>query len=267
LRAIALITIAVFGIHLPGLPWVIDHMDIGVYGYFVLFGLLFACGLGLPLPEDIPLLVAGALIGRGSMHWLPAGVLAWCGIIGGDCILYSFGRRFGLGITKVPVIGTHVTKDRILRAEHLFEKWGIWVVAVGRLFAGIRGAMVIAAGTIRFNFIKFLIADGLAAIVSGGLFMLLGYAFGSRLDYIQEKIHKDSRIIFFVVVAIVLSLIAYTLVRKRTHKPVAAVALEKVDQVVLRREAAIAAKAAGATGVEPPPAASDGVHVSDPAPK
>ena len=26
-------------------------------GYVVLFGLLFSCGLGLPLPEDIPLLV------------------------------------------------------------------------------------------------------------------------------------------------------------------------------------------------------------------
>ncbi|MDB5911270.1 MAG: hypothetical protein JWP34_5387, partial [Massilia sp.] len=24
-------------------------------GYYVLFGLLFACGLGLPLPEDVPL--------------------------------------------------------------------------------------------------------------------------------------------------------------------------------------------------------------------
>src|SRR2546423_1639566 len=86
LLATLLITLA--KLHLPDLKWVVDHMDIGVYGYLVLFGLLFACGLGLPLPEDIPLLVAGALIGRGHMHWVTAGILAWCGIIGGDCVLY-----------------------------------------------------------------------------------------------------------------------------------------------------------------------------------
>lgn len=251
MRALVFITIALFGIDL-NLTWVVDHMDIGVYGYLVLFGLLFACGLGLPLPEDIPLLVAGALIGRGSMHWVHAGILAWCGIIGGDCVLYSFGRRFGLGITKIPVIGTHVTKERILRAEHLFEKWGIWVVAVGRLFAGIRGAMVIAAGTIRFNFIKFIIADGLAAIVSGGLFMFLGWEFGNHLEEIQHTIHKDSRIIFVTVLAIVLFLIAYTVFRKKTHKPVSQVALEKVDAVVQRREAAAAAKRAAQGGGDVP---------------
>ena len=42
------------------------------------------------------------------------------------------------------------------------------------MFAGIRGAMVVAAGAMRFNFIKFVIADGLAALVSGGLFVWLG---------------------------------------------------------------------------------------------
>jgi membrane protein DedA with SNARE-associated domain len=219
------------------LEWVLRQMDIGPAGYLILFGLLFACGLGLPLPEDIPLLVAGALIGQHHMSWTHAGILAWCGIIGGDCVLYSMGRRFGLGITKVPVIGTHVTKERILRAERLFESWGIWVVAVGRLFAGIRGAMVIAAGTIKFNFIKFLIADGLAAIVSGGLFMFLGYEFGHNLAAIQEKIHKDSRIVFFVVLVLVLGIIAYAIFRRRHHRPVAAVALQKVDEVVQRREA------------------------------
>ena len=34
-----------------------------------------------------------------------AAVVAWAGIIGGDCVLYYLGRRFGLNITKLPVIG------------------------------------------------------------------------------------------------------------------------------------------------------------------
>ena len=64
-------------------------------GYFVLFGLLFACGLGLPLPEDIPLLAAGVMIANGKMTLAIAGVCAWCGIIAGDCVLYHLGKAMG----------------------------------------------------------------------------------------------------------------------------------------------------------------------------
>jgi membrane protein DedA with SNARE-associated domain len=127
------------------------------------------------------------------MGWVHAAVVAWCGIIGGDCVLYHMGRRYGMNITRVPFVGKHVTKSRIVWAELKFEQWGVLVVAVGRMFAGIRGAMVVAAGITRFKFYKFVIADGLAAIVSGGLFMYLGYLAGKHfgtLDQMREDIHQ-----------------------------------------------------------------------------
>src|SRR5438132_9470168 len=82
-------------------------------GYAVLFGLLFACGLGLPLPEDIPLIVSGALIARGKMHLVPVALAAWLGIICGDLALYHFGKKFGPEITRVRFIGKHLTQARI----------------------------------------------------------------------------------------------------------------------------------------------------------
>ena len=200
-------------------------------GYFILFGLLFACGLGLPLPEDIPLLLAGYFIQQGKFHWVPACILAWLGIIGGDCVLYSFGRRYGLNITMVPFVGKHVTRERILKAEQLFERWGIWVVGVGRMFAGIRGAMVVAAGATRYNFLKFVIVDGLAAVVSGGLFVGLGYLAGRKFGSIGEmraKIKDYEHWVFIAIGIIVLAVILYYWWRRRKHKPpLADVALEK----------------------------------------
>ena len=144
-------------------------------GYIVLFGLLFSCGLGMPLPEDIPLLMAGVFVYHGKMRLVFACIVAWCGIIGGDCVLYHLGKRYGTNITRVPFIGKHVNAARLKDAERWFGKYGIWVVAVGRLFAGIRGIMVVSAGTIRYSFVKFLIADGLAALVSGGIWVWLGW--------------------------------------------------------------------------------------------
>jgi membrane protein DedA with SNARE-associated domain len=198
---------------------VLSLMDIGTKGYFVLFGLLFSCGLGVPIPEDIPLLVAGALVGSGHMSIAPAALLAWLGIIGGDCVLYYLGHHFGLNITKLPLIGKHVTLTRIKRAELLFQKYGTAVVAVGRLFAGIRGAMVVAAGTIRFSFLKFLIADGAAAVVSGGLFIFLGFKFGQNLKSVAHAIHRNAT---FLLIILVIATIVFVLWKIRAAKKHAA---------------------------------------------
>jgi membrane protein DedA with SNARE-associated domain len=203
----------------------IEHVSrwFEVGGYFVLFGLLFACGLGLPLPEDVPLLLGGFAVAQGKMHLLPVCILAWCGIIGGDCMLYSFGKRYGLNITRVPMIGKHVTRERIERAEKLFERWGVWVVAVGRLLAGIRGAMVVAAGTIRFNFIKFIIADGLAALVSGGLWIWLGHWVGKKMGNIEDIEKNIAPYKHWVTVGtavLVILAVAYIWWRSMRHKTI-----------------------------------------------
>jgi membrane protein DedA with SNARE-associated domain len=200
-------------------------------GYAVLFLLLFACGLGLPLPEDIPLITAGILISQGQMHLAFVAPVAWCGIIGGDCMLYRFGYLYGRNICKVPYIGKHVTVPRLQRAEVLFAKWGIWVVAVGRMFAGIRGAMVVAAGTTRFKFVKFIIADGLAAIVSGGLFISVGYWFGSNLDKMWEKAHEFK--LALGIGALLVGLVVFLYVRWRTsrHTTVGQIVVDKAQEV------------------------------------
>lgn len=208
-----------------------DTSVIGVWGYVVLFGLLFLCGVGLPVPEDIPLLVAGMLVGHGEMNLLVAAVCAWCGIIGGDCVLYFLARRHGLKITRLPLVGKHFTKERIERAELLFTRWGIWVVAIGRLFAGVRGAMVAAAGTIRFNFVKFVIADGLAALISGGMFVWLGIKFGENLPWIKHKINEYSTAVFIGVVTAVVLFVAYRLWRRRTGKGMTDVATAAAVEV------------------------------------
>jgi len=211
---------------------VLELMNIGWPSYLVLFGLLFTCGIGVPIPEDVPLLVAGALLGSHKMHNLPlAAALAWCGIIGGDMVLYHLGKAFGLGITRVPFIGRHVTERRILKAERLFDKYGVWVVAVGRLFAGIRGAMVIAAGTMRFNRVKFLIADGLAAMVSGGLFLFLGYKFGQHLEVVEAHIKKGGWYIGSGAIAFMLIFLSIKWFDYKKKQTITEIAIDKAHLV------------------------------------
>lgn len=199
-------------------------------GPWVIFALLFACGLGLPLPEDIPLLAGGYISATGEANLVLVAVLAWCGIVGGDCVLYNLGRKYGLNITKVPFVGKHVTKERILKAEKLFDRWGVWVVAIGRLVAGVRGAMVVAAGATRFNFVKFLIADGLAALVSGGIFIAIGYWLGKKLGDFDQVVKKVKPYVEWFaggVIFLVALFVFYKWLQHRKHKAMTDVALEK----------------------------------------
>jgi membrane protein DedA with SNARE-associated domain len=194
-------------------------LDTGGYG--ALFGLLLSCGLGVPIPEDVPLIAAGILIARHHWQFAIAAPLAWLGIVGGDCILYTIGYFYGEQIVKVPFIGKHVTLHRIRRLEDLFRKYGIWMVALGRLFMGIRGAMVVTAGTSRFKFIKFIIADGLAAIFSGGIFLCLGYYGGTYGGDIAEHVRqfRYSMWIAAGILAIVLTIYFFWRDRKRSKQP------------------------------------------------
>lgn len=203
-------------------------------GYFVLFGLLFACGLGLPMPEDVPLMIGGFLVSTGRLEIVGVAVASWLGIIGGDVMLYQLGRRYGLNITRVPFIGKHVTEARIQQAEVLFDRYGIAVVAVGRMLAGIRGAMVIAAGAIRYNFLKFLIADGIAALVSGGAFVALGYWVGDHFGSVEklqqfrnQTIKGIEHWVLIIVGLAAIAFIGYIWWRRRTHEKPSEKLLEK----------------------------------------
>ena len=201
--------------------WIVNNSHGWWGGALVSFAALFLCGLGLPLPEDVPLIVTGAFLVRdphGSVlqEWLIVGGLNWLGILGGDVCLYWISRKLGRGVTRLPMIGKHVTNERIDKVGGWFHEYGIGVVAVGRLIAGIRGAMVVTAGISRFNFWKFLIADGLAAIVSGGLFMLLGHWLGDKLTDAVFKKYSH----WFLLTAITLGvlLVAYILYKRSSNK-------------------------------------------------
>ena len=212
-------------------------------GYLVLFALLLACGVGLPLPEDVPLMIGGFLVAGGHLDIVLVAIASWCGIMGGDLVLYHLGKRYGLNVTRLPVIGRHITEDRIHQAELLFARYGVWVIAVGRLFAGIRGAMVITAGTIRFSLVKFIIVDGLAALVSGGLFVALGYWVGNKLGTIEqlekfraEKIAGVEHWLILGLLAAIACAIAYAWWRKRTHVRPSEKLLEKTIQHVIEKD-------------------------------
>jgi membrane protein DedA with SNARE-associated domain len=190
--------------------------------YIAMFALLLASGMGLPLPEDVPLIAAGVCIARGTMTWIIAGPVAWVAMMLGDTALYILGYAFGYKVVHLPVIGRHVSQKRLKRCEEWFDRYGIWAVGIGRLFAGIRSAMVVAAGTMRFAYLKMLAADGVAAIISGGAFMVLGYWAGEHARPLRPLIEKYRLLISIIGLAAAIALMIVVWLRNRRKNAAAA---------------------------------------------
>lgn len=85
----------------------------GVPAYALLFALLFGCGIGLPMNEDIVLLVAAALTLNGVMAPLPLMVVAWFGLVLGDALVFHWGRRLGPSIFRTRFIARVVPERRL----------------------------------------------------------------------------------------------------------------------------------------------------------
>ena len=148
---------------------------IAAWGYGAIAGVVFLGNMGIPVPEESVLLIAGYLAGRGRLS-LPAviavGVLS---AILGDNLGYWLGRHSGR-----PLLLRYgrVSETGLLRAEQLVARYGHWAVFWGRFIAGLRFLAGPLAGIARMPFRRFFLANTAGALV----FVPVVTIVGSRVE-------------------------------------------------------------------------------------
>lgn len=156
---------------------------VGPAGYVGVFTVLVACGLGLPMPEDVALITGGYLAGIGP----PKGVgslslmilVGLAGIMVGDSIIFRAGNVYGDKLLETR-LGKHIPAQRVARIRELFAKHGPKMIMVARFLPGIRAVTYFVAGTSKVPYWKFFTYDFLAAMVSAPLWVLLGHWAGKK---------------------------------------------------------------------------------------
>jgi len=180
--------------------------NISITGNLILlipFLVLILCGLGLPLPEDIVLIFSGFIIynGYGSL-W--AGIaLGYLGIIIGDSIIYFLGKKSGIKILKNKFFSKFLTKERIKKAKQFTKEHGKKTIFIGRFLPGLRTALFFSCGLLKFKYRTFFIIDSLAAILSAPIFVILGYLFGDKIDYLIHMVKQIDRIVIIILICVV----------------------------------------------------------------
>lgn len=190
--------------------------------YLVIFGILLLTGFGLPLPEDIPLLIAGYLCGQtpgGHPHvWImiPGCMIA---ILGSDVILYYLGRWFGPSIQRHRYLIRLVGNRNLARTRYLFRKHGNKFVFFARFLPGVRAPAFFTAGTYKMPLSRFLLWDGAAAMFSVPWVVLLAWYFHDSLEWVRDAVSKGKTVGIVALVGGLLVLLGYHLfVAKKISK-------------------------------------------------
>src|ERR1700690_3050693 len=75
----------------------------GHFPYLGLFTLLILGGIGFPIPEAGTLILCGLLISRKVIEPVYGLVIVYSGVLIGDYVFYSIGRKYGRMIIKLKI--------------------------------------------------------------------------------------------------------------------------------------------------------------------
>ena len=233
------------------------------FQYLAMFGVLFLCGIGLPIPEEVTLISSGVIVyfNPDANFWI-ASVVCVTAILIGDSIIFFTGRKLGRSFPDSWFIRAINNK----KVHRQFEKHGTKAVFFARFLAGVRIGVYAYAGQHGMRWPKFIFLDLLGALISGPTSIFVGMwateklvkgdgedkskeaALGKAIELFQEYDH----IVLFVIAGLATIIVAYAIYKIRRYRKEIKRALEE------KREAAEAKKTAGPPGGDAGPPVESG---------
>jgi membrane protein DedA with SNARE-associated domain len=171
----------------------VEHVLAGLlsrFTYLAIIGLLSAAGLGVPISEDLVLLLGGALAARGVTSFWPTLATGYFGVLLGDCLIHRWGMRMGPAAYRHKKVQKVLSPERQEQLRVHFERRGFLTVVIARHTPLLRPVVFFLAGASNVPFWKFLLADAVSAAITVPAVVTLGYYFGEHLDDILKVIHE-----------------------------------------------------------------------------
>lgn len=199
---------------------------IGQFGYLGIILLLMLGGLGLPVPEEAPIILAAMLSKKGAM--VPALAFGAClvGVLAGDFVVYALGYFYGERVLSFRLTRKLLTRAREAQIKGYFQRHGLKILILGRFAVGFRTAAYLTAGILRHPPLKLLLTDLVAVSITTPLLFGLGWAFARQIEVgLREAQHYLAVFVALAIVGWILH--GYYKARKRAGRPVGPRVLEE----------------------------------------
>jgi membrane protein DedA with SNARE-associated domain len=151
-------------------------------GYVGIALILILGGLGLPIPEEAPIILAGVLSRNGRMIAPLAFATCLVGVLVGDFIVYFLGFVYGEKVLSLPVTRRLLTRAREAQIKGYFHRHGFKILVLGRFAVGFRTAAYLTAGILKLRPLRLFLTDLVAATLSTSLMFGLSYMFAHQIQ-------------------------------------------------------------------------------------
>lgn len=190
------------------------------YGYLAVLFVLIICGFGVPIPEDITLVSGGIIAGlypeQVNVHIML--LVSMFGVLFGDSVMFWLGRIYGARILRVRLIRKFLTVQRLRMVRAKFEQYGNRVLFVARFLPGLRAPIYMVSGiTRRVSYLRFLLLDFFAAIISVPVWVYLGYYGANKRDWLMAQI-KTGQTSIFILLGILAVFIGWKVYKAKKEK-------------------------------------------------
>jgi membrane protein DedA with SNARE-associated domain len=173
--------------------------------YVLLFFLLFLCGLGFPMAEELVLLAGGVLVAAGMLNPVVMFLAVFLGVIIGDMMLFWVGRGLATRLGTSTYFTRWFAPGRLTRGAVFFARYGNATVFLARFIPGLRAPTFLLAGTLHMGLWRFVVIDMLAALIFVPMLCWMGFFFADRVDAIASWFQNAERVVFTLLALTTLS--------------------------------------------------------------
>jgi membrane protein DedA with SNARE-associated domain len=160
------------------------------FTYLGVFAVLLLGSLGVPIPEEMPIIAAAVMSHESIVRWWLALPVCLLGVLSGDMVLYWVGRRWGEQVLHWRMVRLVLSPAREQWLKLAYRRHALKTVVTARHVMGLRAAAFLTAGSARVPFWKFVVADAGAALVGVPLAFGLAYFFTDQIKAIMANVHR-----------------------------------------------------------------------------
>jgi membrane protein DedA with SNARE-associated domain len=183
---------------------------IGHHGYLLVFFIVLAEAVGLPVPAAVALVAGGAAAAAGMLGVFRLLLLAVLAMMTGDILLFVAGRYMGWGLLGFLCKLSVNPETCILRSAESFYKRGNATLLFAKFLPGINTMAPPLAGSMRMPLDDFLRLDVAGASLYATVYVAVGFLFRDFLVSLIRGFQTAGRA---VEAATVLALVGYALYR------------------------------------------------------
>ncbi len=179
------------------------------YGLLVVFVAVFLDQGGLPVPAFPPLIVASALAVDQGESLLPIVLVATLAAVLADSLWFAGGRRFGVRLLRLMCRLSLSPDSCVVMTRGVYSRWGAPSLIGAKFIPGFAAVATTLAGETRTPYWRFLVYDGLGALLWSGVAIALGAIFHEAVNEVLVRLEDFGHFGLPLVLAAIALFIAY----------------------------------------------------------